>query len=351
MLSLFNLSSMLISLCSPNTFNYVSTSYLNVKEMITTSDNNSYNSELREIGESLDVGYKREQIYPGFYHSTEYKTILKISFPKFLSSNILDSSLILTKKVGALSPIETRVYLKDTFNINDTTNPMYSSEVFSFSSSQTKYIFNITDFMTTALNEGQNYFYLSLSRNYNDSIMSFFSSSSSEENKPKLNVKFNSLPTNGVGSAPIYNYLGYGQSGYEGQVMNCYAHALDVKYWQTLQQPYCKTNSSENINNVAELFLEDMLQYHARCGRIIESYDSPIFNFEWRLALRFSITSNNELGGYHIIRESTNNGWVSKDGDEQTEQLGMGTNPDMWDWNNKYSSEIRYFAISKIGNN
>lgn len=62
MFSLFNLSSMLISLCSPNTFNYVSTSYLNVKEMITTSDNNSYNSELREIGESLDVGYKREQI-------------------------------------------------------------------------------------------------------------------------------------------------------------------------------------------------------------------------------------------------------------------------------------------------
>ena len=141
---------------------------------------------------------------------------------------------------------------------------------------------------------------------------------------------------------------------------NCYAHALGETEWKYVGgSPYAVTDFS--VDNVAAMVLDDA-QEDGRAMRIIDSFDSPIANNEYRIALR---TGESD---YHFMVQHNDGSWSHKPGFAST-RLIDGDNPSVVSWDcpkidsfllyhfgivkeigyeyNYYDSRTIYFAVTK----
>lgn len=141
---------------------------------------------------------------------------------------------------------------------------------------------------------------------------------------------------------------------------NCYAYALNETQWRNVGGPNFRP-SSLDVDYIAEQVLKDVEEL-GRTIRIIDSYDSPIYSNEYRIALR---TGSSD---YHFMLQLNNGTWAHKPASFPT-RIEDGYNPTLFSWNkplhnenilqetgklvevgyteNYYNSKTIYFSISK----
>lgn len=118
---------------------------------------------------------------------------------------------------------------------------------------------------------------------------------------------------------------------------NCYAYALGEKQWKYVggSQSAVKDFS---VDSVAKMVLDDA-QRDGRSMRIIDSYDSPIAQNEYRIALR-----TGEID-YHFMVQHSDGSWSHKPGFLST-RLIDGANPSVIAWD---APQINSFFLSEFG--
>ena len=141
---------------------------------------------------------------------------------------------------------------------------------------------------------------------------------------------------------------------------NCYAYVLGEEHWKNVGG---SSNAIDDydVDKVAEMVLADA-QRDGRKIRIIDSYDSPIESYEYRIALRTGVND------YHFMMQHCDGTWSHKPGFCKT-RLIYDANPSVASWDapkiselwallgviketdfepNYYDSKTIYFAVSVV---
>ena len=152
------------------------------------------------------------------------------------------------------------------------------------------------------------------------------------------------------GAAREYEYS-------DSEEYNCYAHALGLQEWKYVGGKRGAVKDF-SLDNVAKM-VEDDLDAMGWSIRPIDSYDSPIEEHEFRIALATGPED------YHFMVQHCDGTWSHKPGYLPTISLG-GKNPSQvtWDaygvlmlpdgrsityvaWENYYCNGPSYYAVSK----
>ena len=138
---------------------------------------------------------------------------------------------------------------------------------------------------------------------------------------------------------------------------NCYSYALG--YYDRSYDPgeYAGVGYNLNVESVARAVEKDMAALGRGCRRL-DSYDSPVSNNEYRVALRtsrityFSLKYRKDVfWDYHFMVQTSDGGWSEKHGPGGATDHHDNVNPDTISWDlgsyhGYYDSNIIYFAFS-----
>ncbi len=300
---------------------------------------------------SLKIGVFNENNNDRYYES-----IITCSFP-FVDQNIVNTaSLTLTKYSGYAQSIS----VDYCFNyVRDTDPSNYTWTYYGTLSLQgNSYYMSVKNAMLAALNNNENFVYFRL---YFSGSVNLGAESIYVSNDPKFTYKLDLLPNDtGYGAATTYvmiPWVSYSTS-MDHLLANCYGYAID----------------GHGVTNCAELFNGHFVDVTDIPGAIdniintsknvfnvnvrqIESYTSPIFPFERRIAFQYNETNTQyPIGTYHFIRQTDNGYWASTCGyHDANSKLHQYTDPESFDWgsewnkNNMYNSDIYYFAVTTLG--
>ena len=156
----------------------------------------------------------------------------------------------------------------------------------------------------------------------------------------------------GVGAAQKYRY----SDGNTTDPQNCYTYAINMKgSFDPGSQSRTKPAADNDVDAVATAVIAD-LNSLGRSARIIDGPNDPIYDNEYRIALRvgtnpFQYVGNIPLYDYHFMVQTATGQWAEKHGTEGTSILHPhGLTPDDLTWTlygeEYYDSKIIYFAIS-----
>ena len=157
-------------------------------------------------------------------------------------------------------------------------------------------------------------------------------------------------PVSTVGSAKPYQSVSGGPN-----TPNCYAYAIGVS--NALNPGDIRGVSPTkwyDVNDVASSVMAD-IEKMGRSVRTIESYNSPIYDNEYRIALRvgtqpYMYYYGSPIYDYHFMVQTSSGQWAEKHGTRGSSLIwAQGYNPTTIPWTvgNKpyYDSPIVYFAI------
>lgn len=157
----------------------------------------------------------------------------------------------------------------------------------------------------------------------------------------------------GVGAAQKYRY----SDGNTTDPQNCYTYAINMKgSFDPGSQSGTKPVADNDVDAVANAVIAD-LNSLGRSARIIDGPNAPIYDNEYRIALRvgtkpFKHVGNIPLYDYHFMVQTATGQWAEKHGTEGESILHPhGLTPDELPWvlygEEYYDSKIIYIAISE----
>ena len=115
---------------------------------------------------------------------------------------------------------------------------------------------------------------------------------------------------------------------------NCYAYALRETEWRYVGG-YPEAVTDYNVENVAAMVMDDV-KASGRSIRPLESFDSPIEQNEYRIALRTGVED------YHFMIQHSDGSWSHKPS-WLPSRLADGNNPSDMSW------DLPYFDTNKYG--
>ena len=139
---------------------------------------------------------------------------------------------------------------------------------------------------------------------------------------------------------------------------NCYAYVLGYYGRSYDIGEFSDTYpTGKTVDAIAECVVSDLNKLERGC-RIIESYDTPIEDNEYRIALRVGEQPVVGPNGYpylqwdyHFMVQTESGEWAEKRGSSSATILHTSGNPSIFQWDaatypNFYTSDIIYFAIT-----
>lgn len=139
---------------------------------------------------------------------------------------------------------------------------------------------------------------------------------------------------------------------------NCYAYVLGYYGRSYDIGEFSDTYpTGKTVDAIAECVVSDLDKLERGC-RIIESYDTPIEDNEYRIALRVGEQPVVGPNGYpylrwdyHFMVQTESGEWAEKRGSSSATILHTSGNPSIFQWDaatypNFYTSDILYFAIT-----
>lgn len=247
----------------------------------------------------IQVGHYENVLSTSFKEQRYYKSFLKIDFPQLY--NISKFDLTLTKASGKLDFISISYYLDEIdFSAHEITS---SGSLLLYSDADILNI-NLVNVAKKTMEKGNNSFYISLYQSYRDGYVEYYYKSNDENLNPKITIETNQLPksdTYGAASDFIRYYPN--SSNFELFKRNCYGHAFNLNdnssgyyipngYTELIRN---KEYSNDLLYQMADLVIDDAYNNHQIYSRRIDSYDSPIFEFEYRVAMRLRYDDSTKL--------------------------------------------------------
>lgn len=302
----------------------------------------------------IQVGHVENKLSTSFIEQRYYKSYLKIDFPKLNTINKL--TLKLTKHKGSCEFTNVNYYLYD---VNFSSHNNLASGSVGIYHNANVYTIDLTEAAIMALKRNNHYFYISLERLYQDGYMEFYYKSDDESLNPSIHIETSDVPTsNTYGSAS--EFVRYSSIHDWRFIRNCYAHAFNFEVEENkaeyipegyLDEIHNQTYSRDLLNKMANIVINDAFKNHNRAARLIDDYNSPIYEFEYRVAMRLGYneeTLNTEH--MHFLKQTNTGSWDEKyTTSVNNEHKNFNPTLDSWtgmDGNN-YNSETIYFAVSK----
>lgn len=301
-----------------------------------------------DVDDVYKVGHETLNINPNYKVEREYSTFIKVFFPAI--KNVENASLKITKLNGDAPLISAYYYNYDIDFTSTMPNPTGSLGL--FESTDNVFDIDISNAVNSSVNSLKPFTYIKITRSYNG-LYSELYSENNVNNSPSVTFDFlENIGTTSYGRALEYHRIVstfVGHPDYIKFLGNCFAYALDVypnDSGSIFLGQYGKDEvfSSYILNNeIANNIITKSLE-HNRFLRKIDSYNSPIYSNERRIAFRLSL-NNNIITAYHFIRQNSDGSWSGKIPTRDS-ALYNNENPELFDWGDNYNSEIIYFALS-----
>ncbi len=302
----------------------------------------------------IQIGHKENKLSTSFIEQRYYKSYLKIDFPKL---NTIDKlALKLTKYKGSCEFTNVNYYLND---IDFSSHNNLASGSVGIYHNANIYTIDLTEPALLALKRNNNYFYISLERLYQDGYMEFYYKSENETLNPSIYIETRDIPTsNTYGCAS--EFIRYSSIHDWRFIRNCYAHAFNfdveenkAEYFPEgyLDEIRNQTYSSDLLYKMANLVINDVFINYNRSARLIDSYTSPIYEFEYRVAMRLSYNEETlKTEHMHFLKQTNTGSWDEKH-ESSVNYEHKNFNPTLDSWSgmdgNNYNSDTIYFAVSK----
>ena len=302
----------------------------------------------------IQIGHKENKLSTSFIEQRHYKSYLKIDFPKLNTINKLN--LKLTKYKGSCEFTNVNYYLYD---VNFSSHNNLASGSLGIYHNANVYTIDLTEAALMALKRNNHYFYISLERLYQDGYMEFYYKSDDETLNPSIHIETSDIPTcDTYGSAS--EFIRYYPSSDYRFIRNCYAHAFNFdeedNVGEYIPEGYLdeirnQTYSRDLLNKMANIVINDAFKNHNRSARLIDDYNSPIYEFEYRVAMRLGYNEETlKTKHMHFLKQTNTGSWDEK----YTTSINnehKNFNPTLDSWagmdGNNYNSETIYFAVSK----
>lgn len=348
MLNLLQVSILLFQFSTPNT---------NYKFVYKISNSDKYKgfATVNVINNNLNVDddpniLKIGEFYENGYY-VDYYSVLRFSLPSFNSQSLSTANLTFNKSSGYLSSLEIS-YAIGNLSFSNTSWTFLTTAYLTGNS----YTFSVKNIVQSGLQSGVNTFYIKLS----SSVSYVNLIGDALYDMPSLTIYTSESPSsNTYGCASTYTQVSDMEMpssipNHNNQVFNCFGYAIDE--WSDITI----SNYVNNMNNITTD--EGVIQYVIPKvidimknrfdvnARLISSLNSPIYNFERRIAFRQRFGS----GVFHFLRETSNSQWAEKMGPTSISHLlDEGVNPDNFSWyydsQKYYDSDTYYFAINNNG--
>lgn len=288
------------------------------------------------------IGY--EDMVMGTVRFTRFHNpVICVSVPAYSVTDIENVSLNVNRISGNI-PCVSAYYILD----NDgmlTTEDYYSKNFIGFFNVvDSTFSIDITEAVKNARRSYETNIYISLSSTGQyGGYGELYVSNDQSSNSPKTIIK-----SSAEVSESNYGFFGYSlivpgkDQGSED--INCYGYALNLDRRESFEHCYLDEFSEEVYCQIIMNLTKDMVQlgYHPR---IIDSYNSPIYFFERRIAFRVGIV-NGRVVGYHFMKQCIDSSWCEKFPENVSTNYPIGENPETIQWQQMYSTETVYFAIS-----
>lgn len=317
--------------------------------LVNTSNEQTYCSVNQTTG-SIVNGEGTLKVGEYYENSTycHYYSVLEFRFPSFDDSVIDSASFTVNKSSGSASSI----------NVYYTFDPLgFESVSWTYlttsSLSGNWYSVDIYDLFYASihyLNLNCIYFKLDVSGTSNVTLLG----DSTVSSAPCFTIITHQTPaSNTHGCASYYQqYDDFHFAYHENSnlLTNCYGYATNIRqciYLTEATENLAPLNTDQDIEDKLIPYLINQMKSHYDINaRLIDSYDSPIFPFERRIAFRKELSGI----GFHFMRETSDGRWCSKNGaPSYSTVLDTGLTPDDEVWNDQFDSNTYYFAINNNG--
>jgi len=158
-----------------------------------------------------------------------------------------------------------------------------------------------------------------------------------------------SVQSTNTGAAAPYVYIS-SSNGDRSTNPNCYSYALG--YYNASYNPgdFSTPFIQLSVYAVANAVESDLKNLGRGCRRI-DSFNSPIRDTEYRIALRVSDPEGALFWDYHFMVQTDTGGWAEKHGPGGSTVYHSSGNPTTLSWDcdpyvGFYNSDIVYFAIT-----
>ena len=181
---------------------------------------------------------------------------------------------------------------------------------------------------------------------------------------PYLELDYEDIAGSDYGAALPYQFVG-------DINVNCFGYALNVnQYLDLINQNGIDVFPSDTSviteEDVEVIYVPVVMYVTQSLGksiRLIDDYNSPIFEDEYRIAFRvgnLSGTYSDNVNDYHFLRQNSGGTWSGKYYNDHSRNIPNLYNPNRYEWNkplssnpqinwemvNFYDSKIYYFAVS-----
>ncbi len=334
-----------------NSNNYITRQVVEEKQQIWAKGQNDENTYFTDVEEYYQIGYNPIDIPHAVHIDRNYKLFLKFDFPYFQS--VKSATLKLYKASGNIERIGASYYL---------TNPNLSSSTEFISSGSLKIIYSSTNLFEIDLTEGvnevlskkDNVICISMDISWSGGYGKFYKYEEGSEYSPELIISPNDEPLeNSLGNAKPFRKLLPGEDN-QLNLINCYKYALDdYNYNGNIEQndrvfPYCRNQIYTKelfYNTIVPNLLEHMYIQKNRFGRVLEDIDSPIYKFEWRIAMRVRYDTNGKINDFHFMKQTSLGSWCEHFPENSSDEF-ENFNPITNHWTRGYNSDTVIIAVS-----
>ena len=309
------------------------------------------------ITSGIDYSYDTEYMKVGTSGTNEYKAIIGINLSVFSTKlYVYEANLVYYKESGSNKTL--KIYKINNEMYGDITGlTSYTKTVVGSADHTNGYHFNITNvFHNQVIEENDRYvFEISLDPNQSGTV---WLASDDAYDMPYLELDYEDIAGSDYGAALPYQFVG-------DTNVNCFGYALNVnQYLDLINQNGIDVfpNSSLNITeeDVEVIYVPVVMYVTQSLGksiRLIDDYNSPIFEDEYRIAFRVGNLYNVDIStsDFHFLRQNNNVTWSHKVGESGSNTLVNTYNPNKWSWNkflftlnNMTQENISYYYDSKI---
>ena len=272
-----------------------------------------------------------------------YYSVLRFTFPTFNILDISIASLALNKLSGSGSTLYFS-FKRGEVGFSNSDWTYFSSANLTGNSYNTSIIVPLSN----AILYGENVVYIKIFATGSGSAT--LTGDSSPYNCPTVTIN-TSQPMSAAtyGCAPSYTQ----RNDYNSTTKyNCFGYAIDINLPITLVDDYdfVSTITTDQLveDSMLPYLIRRMKAYYDVNARLIDSYDSPIYSFERRIAFRKSLSTF----GFHFMRQCSDGTWAEKNGyPSNTNHFSNGITPEDNIWGSNYDSSVYYFAVNNNGGN